>query len=154
MSVTPKSSWPWVRTLLHSIFDQPDAESVVAQYDRVLDTLADKLPEVAEHLDAARHDLLAFTAVPSRSGAKSGPTTPRSDSTRKSSAVPTSWVSSPIAPPSSASSAPCWPNNMTSGSKAAAASGLMSSLEPALSRRTVKHPTAQQEPTGTPALTA
>jgi putative transposase len=30
MSVTPKSSWPWVRTLLHSIFDQPDAESVVA----------------------------------------------------------------------------------------------------------------------------
>jgi hypothetical protein len=25
MSVTPKSSWPWVRTLLHSIFDQPDA---------------------------------------------------------------------------------------------------------------------------------
>ena len=39
MSVTPKSSWPWVRTLLHSIYDQPDAESVVAQYDRVLDAL-------------------------------------------------------------------------------------------------------------------
>jgi transposase-like protein len=64
MSVTPKSSWPWVRTLLHSIFDQPDAESVVAQYDRVLDALADKLPKVAEHLDAARADLLAFTAFP------------------------------------------------------------------------------------------
>ena len=64
MSVTPKSSWPWVRTLLHSIFDQPDAESVVAQYDRVLDALADKLPKVAEHLDAARGDLLAFTAFP------------------------------------------------------------------------------------------
>ena len=64
MAVTPKSSWPWVRTLLHSIFDQPDAESVVAQYDRVLDALADKLPKVAEHLDAARADLLAFTAFP------------------------------------------------------------------------------------------
>ena len=64
MSVTPKSSWPWVRTLLHSVFDQPDAESVVAQYDRVLDTLADKLPKVAEHLDAARAELLAFTAFP------------------------------------------------------------------------------------------
>jgi putative transposase len=62
MSVTPKSSWPWVRTLLHSIFDQPDAESVVAQYDRVLDALSDKLPKVAEHLDAARAELLAFTA--------------------------------------------------------------------------------------------
>jgi putative transposase len=64
MSVTPKSSWPWVRTLLHSIFDQPDAESVVAQYDRVLDALTDKLPKVAEHLDAARDELLAFTAFP------------------------------------------------------------------------------------------
>ena len=64
MSVTPKSSWPWVRTLLHSIFDQPDAESVVAQYDRVLDALTDKLPKVAEHLDTARDELLAFTAFP------------------------------------------------------------------------------------------
>jgi putative transposase len=53
-----------VRTLLHSILDQPDAESVVAQYDRVLDALADKLPKVAEHLDAARTELLAFTAFP------------------------------------------------------------------------------------------
>jgi transposase-like protein len=64
MSVTPKSSWPWVRTLLHSVFDQPDAESVVAQYDRVLDALTDKLPKVAEHLDAAREELLAFTTFP------------------------------------------------------------------------------------------
>jgi putative transposase len=64
MSITPKSSWPWVRTLLHSVFDQPDAESVVAQYDRVLDALTGKLPKVAEHLDAARTDLLAFTAFP------------------------------------------------------------------------------------------
>ncbi len=64
MAVTPKASWPWVRTLLHSIFDQPDPESVVAQYDRVLDALADKLPKVAEHLDAARAELLAFTAFP------------------------------------------------------------------------------------------
>jgi mutator family transposase len=66
MSVTPKSSWPWVRTQLHFIFDQPDTESVVAQYDRVLDALSDKLPKFAEHLDAARADLLAFTAFPKR----------------------------------------------------------------------------------------
>lgn len=49
---------------VHSIYDQPDAESVVAQYDRVLDALTDKLPAVAEHLDTARTDLLAFTAFP------------------------------------------------------------------------------------------
>ena len=64
MSVTPKSSWPWVRTLLHSVYDQPDASSVHAQYDRVLDALTEKLPRVAEHLDTARADVLAFTPFP------------------------------------------------------------------------------------------
>jgi putative transposase len=64
MSVCPKASWPWVKTLLHSVYDQPDAASVAAQYDRVLDALADKLPTVAQHLDAARADVLAFTAFP------------------------------------------------------------------------------------------
>lgn len=64
MAVTPKSSWPWVKTLLHSVYDQPDAESVHAQYDRVIDALSDKLPKVADHLDSARADLLAFTVFP------------------------------------------------------------------------------------------
>ena len=54
MSATPKNAWGWVKALLHSIYDQPDAEAVHAQFDRVLDTLADKLPTVAEHLDGAR----------------------------------------------------------------------------------------------------
>jgi putative transposase len=64
MAVTPKASWPWVRALLHSVYDQPDAASVHAQFDRVFDALTDKLPRVAEHLEAARADLLAFTAFP------------------------------------------------------------------------------------------
>jgi putative transposase len=64
MSVTPKSSWPWVRTLLHSVYDQPDAKAVHEQYDRVLDALSEKLPAVAEHLDAARADVLAFSSFP------------------------------------------------------------------------------------------
>jgi transposase-like protein len=64
MAVCPKSSWPWVRALLHSVYDQPDAASVHAQFDRVLDALAVKLPRVAEHLEAARADVLAFTAFP------------------------------------------------------------------------------------------
>jgi putative transposase len=64
MAVCPKSSWPWVRALLHSVYDQPDAASVHAQFDRVLDALGDKLPRVAEHLEAARADVLAFTAFP------------------------------------------------------------------------------------------
>jgi len=64
MSATPKSSWGWVKALLHSVYDQPDAEAVHGQYARVLDALADKLPAVAEHLDQARADVLAFTAFP------------------------------------------------------------------------------------------
>jgi putative transposase len=64
MSVTPKSSWGWVKALLHSIYDQPDAEAVHAQFNRVVDALAEKLPAVAEHLEQARADILAFTAFP------------------------------------------------------------------------------------------
>jgi putative transposase len=64
MSATPKSAWGWVRALLHSVYDQPDAESVHAQFGRVLDNLGGKLPQVAAHLDAARADILAFTAFP------------------------------------------------------------------------------------------
>lgn len=64
MDVTPKSSWGWVKALLHSVYDQPDAQAVGAQFDRVVDALADKLPAVAEHLDGARAEILAFTAFP------------------------------------------------------------------------------------------
>ena len=64
MAITPKSSWGWVKALLHSVYDQPDAESVHAQFDRILDALDGKLPTVAEHLEAARADILAFTAFP------------------------------------------------------------------------------------------
>ena len=55
-----------MRTLLHSIYDQTDAESVVAQYDRVLDVLTDTLPKVADHLDAARAELVTPRAFPNR----------------------------------------------------------------------------------------
>jgi putative transposase len=50
--------------LLHSVYDQPDSVSVHAQFDRILDALAEKLPKVAAHRDTARADVLAFTAFP------------------------------------------------------------------------------------------
>jgi transposase-like protein len=64
MSATPKSAWGWVKALLHSVYDQPNAKAVHEQFDRVLDALSDKLPQVAAHLDDARADILAFTAFP------------------------------------------------------------------------------------------
>ncbi len=59
MAIAPKANWPWVRALLHSVYDQPDAASVHTQFDRVLDALIEKLPRVAEHLEAARADVAA-----------------------------------------------------------------------------------------------
>jgi transposase-like protein len=61
---TPKSAWPWVKALLHSVYDQPDATAVHAQFDRMTTTLAEQLPEIADYLDEARADILAFTAFP------------------------------------------------------------------------------------------
>jgi putative transposase len=64
MSVTPKSMWPAVKAMLHSVYDQPDQPAVHAQFDRLLDYVDGKLPEVHDHLDAARADILAFTEFP------------------------------------------------------------------------------------------
>jgi hypothetical protein len=50
-------------TFLHSVFDQPDAESVGAQYDRIIDALSDQLPKVAEHVEEARSELLVLALV-------------------------------------------------------------------------------------------
>ena len=60
----PKSAQPWVATLVRTVFDQPDTDAVQAQYARVLDTIGERFPDAAEHLDDARDDLLAFTAFP------------------------------------------------------------------------------------------
>ena len=40
------------------------SDDVNAQFDRTLDYVTEKLPGVAEHLDAARDDILAFTGFP------------------------------------------------------------------------------------------
>jgi putative transposase len=53
-----------VKALLHSVYDQPDADAVHAQFDRIVDALVDKLPQVATHLEDARAEILAFTAYP------------------------------------------------------------------------------------------
>ncbi len=130
MAATPKPSWPWVRTLLHSIYDQPDAESVVAQYDRVLDALTDKLPAVAEHLDTARTDLLAFTAFPKQTWRQIWSNNPQERLNREVRRRTDVVASSPTAPRSSASSEPSSPNNTTNGSKDGATWASRSSPEP------------------------
>ena len=43
---------------------RPDTDAVQSPFNRILDALADKLSAVAQHLDAARAAILAFTAFP------------------------------------------------------------------------------------------
>lgn len=45
--ICPKAMSPAVKAIRHSVYDQPDAASVHAQFDRLLDYVADKLPAVA-----------------------------------------------------------------------------------------------------------
>jgi transposase-like protein len=78
LTKVPKSAGPFVATLVRSIFAQPEATAVHAQFDRVLEQLADRFPAAAEMLGEAGPDILAFTAFRSPTGSRSGPTTRRS----------------------------------------------------------------------------
>jgi putative transposase len=49
---------------VRSIFAQPDAEAVWAQFDRVVEQLAERFPAAAEMLADAGPDILAFTTFP------------------------------------------------------------------------------------------
>jgi transposase-like protein len=64
LTQVPKSAQPWVSTLVRTIFEQPDADSVRAQHGQVVSALEAKFPRAAAHLDDARDDILAFTAFP------------------------------------------------------------------------------------------
>lgn len=64
MSVCPKSLWPAVKAMLHSL----SRPAVPGRRGRPVRPAGDyveaKLPQVHAHLDAARADLLAFTSFP------------------------------------------------------------------------------------------
>jgi putative transposase len=60
----PKSAGPFVATLVRSIFAQPNAAAVHAQFDRVLQQLVERFPAAAEMLAEAGPDILAFTSFP------------------------------------------------------------------------------------------
>ncbi len=120
MAITPKPSWGWVKAMLHSIYDQPDAGAVHAQFDRVIETLSEKLPRSPSTSRKPGPASSPSPRSPRRSGAGSGPTT--RGSTARSADAPTSSGSSPTATQRSGSSALSWPSNTTTGQKVAATS--------------------------------
>lgn len=76
MSATLKASWGWVKALLHSVYDQPDAAVVHGQFDRVVDALTGDRPTLADHLVTARTYVWPLPRSPRRSGRRSGATRP------------------------------------------------------------------------------
>lgn len=64
LTKVPKSAQAMVATLVRTIFAQPDAASVWAQHARVVDQLAERFPDAADHLAEAASDVLAFTGFP------------------------------------------------------------------------------------------
>ena len=63
MSTCPKHAWGGVQAMLHSVFDQIDADAFRAQYDTLLAAVQSP-PEVHADPDAAQDAVLAFTNFP------------------------------------------------------------------------------------------
>ena len=101
----PNSHADMVAAVFRTIFAQPDLEAVAAAWDEVRDQLVTSFPKVGPLMDEAKAEVLAFTAFPRLTGARSGRPTRSSGSTRRSSAAPASSGSAPTPPPSSGSSA-------------------------------------------------
>ena len=59
-----KTAGPMVASIIRTIFAQPDKEHVNTQFDEVVRMLARSHPKIADMLDDARNDLLAFTGFP------------------------------------------------------------------------------------------
>jgi Transposase, Mutator family len=109
-----------VSTLARTIFEQPDVASVRAQYAQVVRALEAKLPAAASHLDAARDNILAFTAFSREVWLQIWSNNPQERLNKEIPGGRTWSGSSLAATPSSAWSARCWPSRTTNGPNHAA----------------------------------
>jgi putative transposase len=60
----PKSAQGFVATMVRTIFEQPDAQTVHEQHARIVAQLEERFPHAAAMLDEAGADLLAFAHFP------------------------------------------------------------------------------------------
>lgn len=65
LALVPKSAQQLVAATIRTVFAQPDAASARAQWRRVADGFRDRFPRLAELMDEAEADVLAYLAFPS-----------------------------------------------------------------------------------------
>lgn len=63
-SMVSKTQWPTLSAMFQTIFQQPDAAAVWAQAREVVSFCEHRFPNVANYLEEALDELLAFTSVP------------------------------------------------------------------------------------------
>jgi len=64
LALVPKSHKDMVAAVFRTIFAQPDPDTVAATWDQVRDQLGDRFPKIADLMDAAKAEVLAFSAFP------------------------------------------------------------------------------------------
>jgi transposase-like protein len=64
LALVPKGAQPWVAATIRTAFAQPDAASARDQWRRVADGFRARFPRLAELLDEAEADVLAYLAFP------------------------------------------------------------------------------------------
>jgi putative transposase len=65
LSLVPKAAQQMVGATIRTVFAQPDAESARQQWRRVADGFRPRFPKLAELMDGAEEDVLAYAAFPS-----------------------------------------------------------------------------------------
>ena len=64
LALVPKSAQQLVAATIRTVFAQPDAASTREQWRRVADNLRPRFPRLADLLDGAEADVLAYLAFP------------------------------------------------------------------------------------------
>jgi putative transposase len=64
LALVPKTHTDMVAAVFRTIFAQPDPKAVAATWDEVRDQLAGRFPKIGTLMDAAKAEVLAFTAFP------------------------------------------------------------------------------------------
>ncbi|MBA3616429.1 MAG: IS256 family transposase, partial [Rubrobacteraceae bacterium] len=65
LSLVPKAAQQMVGATIRTVFAQPDGESAREQWRRVADGFRPRFPKLAELMDGAEEDVLAYAAFPS-----------------------------------------------------------------------------------------